>query len=146
MHASHRDSVWIFHLRIEVHKVRIRAQRRSLNPEADGRRIPPLDLALERRSETVEVRSKSGKFLASTIGIDGISANEFLLVRIFQILPARHPGNRAVADMVRETRLANQLRQISPSRLAIKMVAEISAQLPTGIGHSVRPVPRFRIQ
>src|SRR5271165_1078249 len=100
MHASHRDSVWIFHLRIEVHKVRIRAQRRSLNPEADGRRVPPLDLALERRSETVEVRSKSRKFLASAVGIDRIAANEFFFVRIFQILPARHPRNRAVAHVI----------------------------------------------
>ena len=55
MHSRHWNAVWVLHLRIEIHEVRIRAQSGRLNSEAYRCRIAPFDLALERRAESVEI-------------------------------------------------------------------------------------------
>src|SRR6266568_3309835 len=50
----YRNAVWILDLRVEVHIIRVRAQRWRLHREVDWSGIAALDLALERRTKTVE--------------------------------------------------------------------------------------------
>jgi len=86
--------------------VRIRAQRWRMNTKADWSRISSLDFALERGTKTIDTGGVPGKFRAATIWIDGITANEFLLARVVEVLPARHPCDGTVGGMIRETRLS----------------------------------------
>src|SRR5579863_8433023 len=146
MQPRYRNAVGIFHSGIEIHVVRIRAQRGSLDSEAHRRGIAPLDLALVRRAEPFEFIGESGIISATTVRVDGISADKLFFMRIFQILPARHPGDGAVADVVGEWRPPHQLRKISPRGTAVTMVAEVAAQLSAGIRDAVGPVPRLGIQ
>src|SRR5215467_14229826 len=87
-----------------------------------------------------------GKLGTSTIGIDRIATNEIFFVSIIQVLPAGHPGDGAVRDMVRETWLTEQLRQVSASGFSIEMVAEISSKLSAGVRDSIRPMTRFGVE
>ncbi len=48
--------------------------------------------------------------------------------------------------MIGKAWLSKQLRQISVRGIAIEVVAQISSKLAAGIRHSVRPLPRLRIQ
>src|SRR5579859_6010323 len=82
MDAGHGDTVRILHLRIEIHIIRVRPQRWGLNAKAYRSGIPPLDLTFEGRPKTIEMIRKPRKFSTPAIGIDRISANELLLVRI----------------------------------------------------------------
>src|SRR5580692_11582489 len=137
MQAGYGNAVGIFHFGIEIDVIRIRAQAGSLNSETYGRGIAALDLALVGRSEAVEFVGDPGKISAAAVGVDGVATNKFFFVRIFQILPARHPGDGAVADVVGERGTSYKLRKISTHRLAVKVIAKVAAELSAGVGNTV---------
>src|SRR5260370_15065600 len=85
------NAVRILDLRVEVHIIRVRAQRWRLHREVDRSGIATLDLALERRTKTIEAVGVPREVQAAAIWVNRISADEPLFVRGFQVLPARHP-------------------------------------------------------
>ena len=50
-------------------------------------------------------------------------------MRFLEILPARHPGNLTVADVVGKTGLPEQLRQVAARRFTVEVIAQIAAEL-----------------
>ena len=146
MQARDRNAVRVLHLGIEIEEIRRRRERRRLDREADRRRIAPLDLALVRRAEPFEVHGVPRVLLASAPGIDRVAVREFLLMRILEVLPARHPRHLVVADVVGKTRLSQQLRQIAVGRLAVQVVAEIASELAARVRDAIRPDARLRVQ
>ena len=93
MDARHGNAVRVLHFRVDIDVVRVAAQTRGLHREAHRRRIAALDLALEIGSEAFDAVEIPRKLAAPAAGIHGVAPNEFLLVRVGQILPARHPGD-----------------------------------------------------
>src|SRR5207245_3345872 len=89
---------------------------------------------------------RPGVFTATSAGIHGVAANEFLLMWIFQVLPARHPNDGVVADAVGEAGLTGELREIARSRLPVEVIAQITSKLSAGIGNARGPATRPRIQ
>jgi hypothetical protein len=51
-------------------------------------------------------------------------------VGILEVLPARHPRNLGVTDVVGKARLPQQLRQITFRRLAVHVIAEVRPSWP----------------
>src|SRR5256885_2209686 len=120
----------VFLLGVDVHKVRRTWQRRSLNQGAHRRRVVALDRAFVFGSEAFNLIVVAWKFSASAAHIYRITASEFFLVRIFQVLPSRHPCDSRIRNVIRCRRLTEQLRQATVARAAIKVFTEITAQLP----------------
>src|SRR5580693_3694981 len=87
-----RNAVRILHLGIDVYKIRIAPLGGRLDIKTDRSGIAALDLAFVIAAESFDLVKVPGKLRAAAIRVDGISANEFLLARIVEILPARHPG------------------------------------------------------
>src|SRR5262249_43220407 len=146
MNPRYGDSVGVFNLGINVNVVGVAAQGRRLDGEADGRRIAPFYFALVRGSETFGLGCIPGIFGAAAARVDGVSANEFFLARVLEVLPSRHPDDGVIADAVGEARLTQQLGQVSACRLAVQVVAEIAAHLSAGIRDAVGPAKRLGIQ
>src|SRR6266576_2637556 len=94
MNPRARNPVDVFHFRIDVNKVSVRSQRRSLQGEADRCWVAALDFALVGGTEAFGPSSIPRVF--------AVAADELFLVRIFQILPTRHPHDGVVANAVRE--------------------------------------------
>src|SRR5271155_662560 len=90
-----RNAVRVLHPRIDVDKIRIAPLGGRLDIKTDRSGIAALDLAFVIAAESFNLVKIPGKLGAAAVRVDGISANEFLLVRIVEILPARHPGYRA---------------------------------------------------
>src|SRR6516225_11387970 len=103
MNPRARNPVNVFHFRIDVHKVSVRSQRRSLNGEADRCWVATPDFALVGGAEAFGPSSIPRVFAAAPAGIYAVSPDEFFFVGIFQVLPARHPHDGVVANAVRET-------------------------------------------
>src|SRR5215470_13626352 len=110
MKAQLRYPEDIFFVGIKVHVIFGMRERRGLNVGADGSGIVALDLALELRAEAFDAAVVTRKFAAASADVERVAAEEFLFARIFQILPARHPGDRGVGDVVGRRRLAKQPR------------------------------------
>src|SRR5690242_8469978 len=146
MNACARNAVGVFDFRIDVHKVRVQAQRWSLNRETDRRWIASLDLALVGRAKTLCARRVPRVFATASSGINGVAPNEFLFVGIFQVLPARHPDDGVVADTIWKTGLTQKLRKIAVRGFSVKVVAEIASELAAGIGNSRGPMTRLGIE
>src|SRR5256885_231778 len=120
----------IFLLGIDVHKVHRTWQRRSLNQGAYRRRVVAFDRPFVFGPEAFNLIVVAWKFPAPAAHIYRITANEFFLVRIFQVFPSRHPCDSRIRNVIWCRRLAEQLWQITIAGAAIKVFAEITAQLP----------------
>ena len=95
METQHRNSKDVLYFGIDVQVVVFVGERRRLNCETHGRRIVPLNIALEVRPKALDAPVIIREFSAATAGIDGITTNKFLLARVFQVLPAGHPDDGA---------------------------------------------------
>src|SRR5215467_859144 len=133
-------------VRIDVDVVVGMRKRRSLKIRADGRRIVTLDLAFELGAEPLYLAIVVREFAATAADVQRVPADEFFLTRITQVLPARHPGDRGVRDVVRRRRLAQQAREKTVTGAAVEMFAKVLAQLAARVGDSGRPVARLRIE
>src|SRR5271163_1336473 len=108
--------------------------------------IPAFDLRPVPSRKPFYVVVVSGKGITSSSRVQGVTAQETLLPRVIEILPAAQPGNRCRGDIVREAGLTEQLRQVAVSRGAIRVVAKVSAQLATGVRDACRPLPGAGIE
>src|SRR5579884_2968016 len=123
MNADRRPSVSVLDLRIDVHVVCVRTQRRRLDRETDRRRVITLDVAFEFSADAFKPAKVPWELRAASARVNRIAADKAFLMRVLQVLPAWHPGNRAAGDIVGKTRLTEQLRQISICRSPVKVVA-----------------------
>ena len=137
---------YVFLFWIDINVVGWAGKRRRLDQGANCSRIVTLDLALVFRTKAFELAVVSGELATAAADVQGVAADEFLLARILQVLPARHPRNRGIGDVVRSGRLAQQLWQVSIARAAVQVIAQIAAQLSAGICDSGGPVTGLRIQ
>src|SRR5579859_1355604 len=113
MESELRDSENVFLLGVDIHIVRRTWQSRSLNQRAYRRRIIALDRTFVFRPEAFNLTIMARKFSAPAAHIHRITTNEFFLVRIFQILPSRHPGDSRVRNVIWRRWLTEQLRQVA---------------------------------
>src|SRR5262249_6472205 len=103
MNSHNRNAVGVLYLRVELHVVRGARQGGGLHRKAHRRGIAPFNFTFECPAKSLDARVVPGKFRTPAAGIDRISADKFLLPRVLQILPARHPRDRVVSDVVRKT-------------------------------------------
>src|SRR2546430_17623924 len=94
MNPRARNPLDVFHFGIDVNKVSVRSQRRSLQGEADRCWVAALDFALVGGTEAFGPSSIPRVFAAAPAGIYAVAADELFLVRIFQILPTRSEERR----------------------------------------------------
>src|SRR5206468_2788719 len=73
-------------------------------------------------------------------GIDRVAADELLLARSAQVLPARHPHHLAGRHVVGKRRLAQELGQEAEAGGAVEMVAEVAPRLAARVAEAVRPL------
>src|SRR6266700_1034529 len=100
------DAEYVPLFRINVYVIGRTGKGRRLDEAADCAWIVAFDIALEFRTKAFDRSVISGELSATASHVHRVTANEFLFSRIFQILPARHPGNRRIGDIVRRCRLA----------------------------------------
>src|SRR5438874_8109762 len=143
MEPKRRNSKLVFHFRVDIHVVGRTGKRRSLNLSADRRGIIPLDIFFKIGPKALQLLVIPGEAVRTSVGVHGVTSNELLLTRVREILPARHPGNRGVGNIIWATGLPQELGKATVGRRAIEMVAKVSAQLPARIGDSRRPDPRL---
>src|SRR5262245_37140975 len=146
MKSRHWNPEDVFHLRVDVEIVARSGKRRRLYLKADRRRVIAAYVALELRTEALEMAIMSRKSSAPSVRVDGVTADELFFERGFQILPSRHPDDGRVGDVVRRGRASDQLRQEAVGRRSVKMIADISAHLAARIGYAGGPMPRFRVE
>ena len=122
------DAVDVLHLGIDVDEIRGARQRRDLAVERYRRRVVALDVALPVAAEALELAVVPGELAAAARRVDRVAADELLLVRALQVLPARHPDDLARGHVVGERRLAEQLRQVADARGAVEVIAQVAAR------------------
>src|SRR5215475_342749 len=132
--SRHGDPEDVFHFGVDVEIVARRWQRRRLYLKADRRRVIAANVALELRTEALELLKMPREGAAAAVRVNGVTANELLLEWAFQVLPAGHPDDGRVGDIVGRGRLPDQLRQEAVGRGPIKVIADVSAHLAARIG------------
>ena len=131
---------------INVHVVGGAGKARCLDEGANRGRIVTLDIAFVCRAKAFDLAVVSWKLSAAASDVHRVAPNKFLFPRIFQILPARRPGNRGIGDVVRSRRLTQKLGQVSIARAAVQVIAQIAPELAARIGDSSGPVAGLRVQ
>src|SRR2546423_1983669 len=141
-----RDTENVFLLWINVDIVGRAGKSRRLDEGPERSRVVALDIALESRAKAFDLSEISGELSTTAADVDRVTSNEFLLSRIFQVLPARHPGNCGISNVVRRRRLAQKPRQVAISRASVEVIAKVPPQLSARIGDSRGPVCGLGIQ
>src|SRR5882724_5316952 len=136
----------VFLIGVHVHKVSRTRQGRCLDQRSDCRWIVAFNVAFEFRPKTLELRIMAGEFSTATAEIHRITADKFFFARIFEVLPAWHPANRGIGNIVWNGRLTHEPRWITVTWTAVKMIAQVPTQLAAGIGNARGPVPGLRVQ
>ncbi len=124
--AGGGDAVDVFDGRINIYVVIVRALSGRLAIEADAGRIAAFDFALEVVSEAGDGIEVAGEAGTAAIGVNGIAANEFFLVRIIEVLPAWKPGDGGFGDVIGKAGLAEQLWKITAGGGAVEMITQIA--------------------
>src|ERR1700682_6667718 len=140
------DPEYVFLFRVNVDIVGWAGKSWRLDQGADCSRIVALEIALESRAEAFDLPVISREFSTTSSHVHRVAPDKFFFPRIFQILPARHPGNRGIGNVVRRRRLAQKPRQVAIAWTAVKGLAQIAPELSAGICDARRPVAGLRIQ
>ena len=136
----------VFLLGINVHVVGGAGKTRCLDESPNRGWIVTLDIAFVCHAKALDLPVMSGELTATAPYVDRVAPDKFFFARIFQILPARRPGNRGIGDVVGSRRLTQKLRQVPVARAAVQVIAQIAAELSAGICDSSGPVARLRVQ
>src|SRR6266567_2959742 len=135
------DSENVFLFGIDVNVVGRTGKRRCLNERANRSGIVSLYIAFVSRAKALDLPVIPGELSTTSPNVDRVASDEFFRVRILQVLPARHPANGGVSNVVRSGWLNQQVRQVSGAGVAVQVVAQIAANLPAGVCNPGGPVP-----
>src|ERR1700675_1062485 len=133
MEAQLGNSEYVLLFRINLDVVGGAGQGGCLNESAYRSRIVALDVALVLCAKALDLVVMARELPTAATDVDPVASDEFLFPWIFQILPARHPTNRRIGNAVRSSRLAQEPRQITVPGTSIQVIAQIAAELSTGI-------------
>ncbi len=61
-------------------------------------------------------------------------------------MPARHPADGRVGNVVRRRRLADEAGNKAVARATVEMINQIFAEHTAGVGNAGRPVAGFRVE
>src|SRR5437870_111417 len=122
MEPKRRNSKFVFHFRVDIHIVGRTGKRRSLNLGTDWRGVISLDMFLKIGTKALQLLVIPGEAVTPSVRVDGVAPNELLLTRVGEILPARHPGNGRIGNIVGATGLSQELGKATVGRRAIEMV------------------------
>src|SRR5207249_10401101 len=89
-----RNSKYVLLFEVYVHIVRGTGKGGGLDESTYRSGIVTLDFAFVFGAEAFDLPIVPWKLSATTPHVNRITANELLLARILQVLPARHPGDR----------------------------------------------------
>src|SRR5882724_5567768 len=110
MEAELRNSEYVFLFRVNVDVVCGAGQGRCLNESAYRSRIVTVDVALVLCAKPFDLVVMAWELPTPATDVHRVAADEFLFAWIFQVLPAWHPSNRRIGNVVRSGRLAQELR------------------------------------
>src|SRR3979490_2566665 len=101
-----RDPEYIFLFRVNIDIVGWAGKSWRLDQGAERSRIVALEIALESRAEAFDLPVIPRELSTTATHVHRVTPDKFFFPRIFQILPARHPSNGGIGNVVRRRRLA----------------------------------------